>query len=271
MGNWEKWRKTQVSGHLVKEKKEKYLRLNSANAPSKLEFIEPNPPDPAPENQSRIVGSTVGRIRRLGGYQKYHHVPDGHSEAARNFVRKAGQPDVKAAADSLYADVRSLFGYKRKEFSYTCEDGFAWIKTPDFEVQLRADQCPAEPKNYRLSTEIVALHTEAIAQDERFHACFTHHCDQLVIEFAEPVRVEDKIDRIEDIPELIDALSYEPDGSAFALKLPELDLQIHVTESTMTFQLLTLRNLGKLLNHSQKAFDLLADCDFGLRLRQAGS
>ncbi|TVP77450.1 MAG: hypothetical protein EA353_10335 [Puniceicoccaceae bacterium] len=203
----------------------------------------------------------------MSGYQKHHRVPDGHSDAAQGFVRKAGHPDVKSAADGLYSDIRTLFAYKRREFDYTCEDGFAWIKTPDFDLQIRIDQCPDDPKNYRLSTEITALHTDSIADDSRFHSCFTHHCDQLVVDFASPVRVEDKIDRLEDIDELREALSYEPDGTAFELKLPQLDLHIHVTEGTMTFRLLTLRNLGKLLEHSQKAFDILADCDFGLKLR----
>ena len=209
----------------------------------------------------------MGRVRKLGGYRKHHHVPDGHSDAAQNFVRKAGQPDVKDAADGLFADIRSLFGYKRREFDYTCEDGFAWIKTPDFDLQIRVDQCADDPKNYTLTTEIVALHNDAIAADDRFHACFTHHCDQLVVEFASPIRVEDKIDAIEDIPELADALTYEPDGSAFELKLPKLDLRIQVDESVTRFSLLTLRNLAKLLDHSQKAFDILASAEFGWRLR----
>jgi hypothetical protein len=221
----------------------------------------------APAHQSRIVGAVMGRIRKLGGYQKHHHVPDGHSDAAQGFVRKAGHPDVKAAADRLYEDIRSLFSYKRRDFGYSCEDGFAWIKTPDFDLHIRVDQCAQDPKNYLLATEIVALHSDAIAADERFHACFTHHCDQLVVDFASPVRVEDKIDVIEDIPELTGALTYEPDGSAFELKLPELDLRIEVDESAIRFSLLTLRNLGKLLDHSQKAFDILASAEFGLRLR----
>lgn len=206
-------------------------------------------------------------MRKLGGYAKHHHVPDGHSDAAQSFVRKAGHPDVKDAADGLYANIRSLFGYKRRQFDYTCEDGFAWIKTPDFDLQIRIDQCAEDPKNYLLATEIVALHSDAIAADERFHHCFTDHCDQLVVEFACPIRVEDKIDAIEDISELAEALTYEPDGSAFELRLPKLDLLIGVNESSMTFRLLTLRNLGKLLDHSQKAFDILASAEFGLKLR----
>lgn len=221
----------------------------------------------APENQSRIVGSTLGRVRKLAGYKKHHHVPDSHNDAAQGFIRKTGQLDVKAAADSLYADIRSLFGYKRREFNYTCEDGFAWIKTPDFDLQIKVDQCPEDPKNYVLMTEIVALHTDRIAADPRFHDCFTQHCEQLVIDFSSPIQVEDKINALEDIPELTDALTYEPDGSAFELKLPKLDLHIYVDESAIRFSLLSLRDLGKLLDHSQKAFDILASAEFGLRLR----
>lgn len=228
--------------------------------------IETNPTVDAPVNQSRIVGSTIGRVRRLSGFQKHHHVPDSHSDAAQNFIRKAGQPDVKTAADRLYTDIRNLFGYKRREFDYSCEDGFAWIKTPDFDLQIHIDQSPEDPKNYLLTTEIVALHSADIAADPRLHDCFTYHCDQLVIEFGSPIQVEDKIDLIEDIPELAKALSYEPDGSALELKLPELDLWIQLDASTMTFSLLSLRDLSKLLAHSQKAFDILSHAEFNLRL-----
>ena len=62
-------------------------------------------------------------------------------------------------------------------------------------------------------------------------------------------------------------MTYEPDGSAFELKLPKLDLRIQIDESAITFSLLTLRDLGKLIDHSQKAFDILACAKFGLRLR----
>lgn len=216
--------------------------------------------------QSRIVGSVQGRVRKLSGYQKSHHIPDGHHAAAQAFVRKVGQQNVKDALDQLYADIRSLFEYKRKEFAYTCEDGFGVIKTPDFDLQIRIDQCTEDAKTYALTTEIVALHTETIAQDERFHACFTHHCEQLVVEVPGSINLDDKIDAIEAIPEIADCLDYEPDGSSFELKLPKLDLQILVTDCEITFQLLTSRNLRKLLDHSQKAFDILAEADLGLKL-----
>ena len=202
-------------------------------------------------------------MRRLKGYSKNHHLPDGLHPAAQAFVRKIGQEDVKKLVDQFYTDIRSLFGYKRREFQYTCEDGFGCIKTPDFDLQVRVDQSPLDPKNYVLTTEIVALHTPDIATDERFIACFTHHCDTLVVEFPGSINVEDKIDAIEEMPEIADSLSYEPDGSSFELRLIPLDLHILVTESEMTFQLLTLRNLGKLMAHSQKAFEILTAVGLG--------
>ena len=224
------------------------------------------PDSSTPALQSRIVGSVEGRVRRLKGYQKNHHLPDGHHAAAQAFVRKVGHEDVKQATDSLYNDIRGLFAYKRREFQYTCEDGFGCIKTPDFDLQVRIDQSPEDPKNYQLTTEVVALHTPEIASDERFHACFTHHCETLVVEFSTAINIDDKIDAIENIPEMADALDYEPDGSAFELKLTALDLQIHVSESEMTFQRLTLRNLGKLLEHSQQAFEILTAAGMGAQL-----
>lgn len=221
---------------------------------------------PPHTQHSRITGSVNGPVRKLSGYHKNHHMPDGHHAAAQAFVRKVGHENVKNALDNLYADIRNLFSYKRKEFAYTCEDGFGAIKTPDFDLQVHVNQCTADAKNYVLTTEIVSLNSETIANDERFHACFTHHCELLVVEVPKSMSLNDKIDAIEAIPEIADCLDYEPDGSAFELKLPKLDLQICVTECEITFQLLTLRNLSKLLNHSQQAFDILTKVGFGLKL-----
>ena len=213
-----------------------------------------------------LSGSTSGRIRKLAGFQKHHRVPDAHSDATRDFVRKAGAEDVKTLADGLYNDIREAFGYKRKEFEYHCEAGLAHIKTPDFDAEVRVDQCGGDPKNYLLTTELTALHNAEVAQNPALHACFNPHCEVLVVNSSKAMQIEDKIDAIEENEALADYLSYEPDGSSFELKLPELDLRITVDAWSMRFQLLTLRNLAKLLEHSQKAFDILTECGFDLRL-----
>lgn len=219
---------------------------------------------PAPS--SRIAGYTHGRIRKLKGFLKYHHLPDAQSEATQDFVRKVGTEDVKALADQLYNDIREAFGYKRREFNYTCGEGLAEISTPDFDAQLRIDHDADDPKSYVLTTELTALHNNEVAFNPALHACFNQHCEILSVTFPTSINVEDKIDAIEENEVLADFLSYEPDGSSFELKLPDLDLHIRVDTWTMHFQLLTFRNLNKLLEHSQKAFDILTECGFELRL-----
>lgn len=213
-----------------------------------------------------LRGQTSGRIRSLQGFAKHHHEPDTLSAAAQAFVRKTGHDNVQETAESLHRDLRSLFGYKRRQFDYSCEDGTALIKTPDFELELRIDQDPQRAQNYQLSTEIPRLLNPEIAHDERFHACFTHHCDHLWLEFPQAIELEAKIDAIEEIDTLADCLDYAPDSSELELKLPQLDLHIRITESSMRFQLLTLPNLGKLLDHSQQTFDILTAAGFELRL-----
>ena len=215
---------------------------------------------------SQITGCVSGRIRRLKGFKKQHHVPDAQYEGAQDFVRRIGAEDVKLLADSIYNDIRQAFGYKRKEFDYTCHEGLAEIKTPDFTAQIRIDQCPDDTKSYILTTELIELHNEEIASNPALHACFNNHCDVLWVTFPTGINVEEKIDAIEDNEAIADCLSYEPDGSSFELKLPDLDLRIEVDEESMRFQLLTLQNLSKLLEHSQKAFDILTECGFELRL-----
>lgn len=213
-----------------------------------------------------LQGQTTGPIRKLKGFQKHHHVPDSLNDAARAFVRNVGHEDIKALADDLFRDIRESFGYKRREFDYSCDAGEAWVKTPDFDASIRIEQSESHPKCYTIFTELPKLNDGAIAADPRLHACFNAHCDALVVDFPTPIQVEDKIDAIEDNEAIADCMTYEPDGSSLELKLPDLDLRIEVDAFSMRFSLLTLRNLGKLITHSQRAFEILTDCGFELRL-----
>lgn len=219
-------------------------------------------------HKTRIVGLKRGRIRELVGYKKHYHIPDQSSATSQDFVRKTGHKDVEKAAENLHSKIRNIFGYKRRDFYYYCENSVACIKTPDFDLELKLDQCTKETKDYILSTEVVELKNDCISADERFHACFTQHCDQLILDFENPIEIEDKIDAIEEIDELAQALNYNPDASSFSLRLIALDLLIEVSEFEITFRLLSLCDLGKLLDYSQKAFDILTGAKFKLRLRQ---
>lgn len=215
-----------------------------------------------------LRGSSGGRIRKLSGFEKHHREPDSCNDATRSFVHRVGHADVQSTAERLYRELRTSFGYKRRTLSYSCEDGLACLKTPDFELEIRVEQESEPPNQYRLSTVLTQLHNDAITQDDRFLDCFNHSCDELLVQFPQAIDLDDKIDRIEAIDALAECLDYAPDATSFELKLAKLDLHIAVTETQMTFRQLTYSNLGQLLEHSQKAFDILTEAGFSLRLTE---
>lgn len=226
---------------------------------------QPNEP-PQLLHRSRLRGAESGRIRKLPGFLRHHRLPDLRNDASRAFVRRVGHPRVEALAENLHRDLRRLFHFTRRDMEYTCEDGAAFLKTPSFDLQIRADHCPEDLKNFRIETEIPALRDPDLPSDERFHTCFEAHCDELVVAFSEAVCVEDKIDALESIPSLAECLDYKPDGSWCELRLESLDLHIAFTAEAMTFRLLGRRDLGRLIRHAGRAFAILTETGLYPRL-----
>ena len=213
----------------------------------------------SPQLTVYLKGSDYGRIRKLTNFEKHHHEPDHFSDAALRFVRRIGHAEVKKSAELLYREIRRQFAYKRCDFDYICENGYASIKTPDFEIEKSIDQGieVSKPKNYCINTLVNLIDTIGNHRDERFIDCFNDHCDQVIVVFPQIIDLSSKIDQIEAIEEFANYLDYAPDASSFDLKLSDQDLHINFTEMHMSFRLLTYPNLKKLLDLSQRAFDIL--------------
>lgn len=218
-----------------------------------------------PTHTVHLSGNQSGRIRKLSGFNSSHHVPDGHHEAANAFVRRAGAEEVRSLAQKIHADLRQALEYKRRDFDFRDEDGFAVLNTPDFELEIRLDQDSEDAKLYTREVRITKLHRPEIAQNPAFQHIFNAHCHRLSIYFAEQIDLEAKIDALEAIPEVAAGLNYPPDASTLELRLPQLDLILEITTEEMHFQLLTLPNLPKLIEHSQRTFDILTEAGFDLR------
>ncbi|MGB0371915.1 MAG: hypothetical protein ACPGN3_11305 [Opitutales bacterium] len=228
--------------------------------PSESEFSNADP------IKTLLFGESIGPVRKLAGYKKHHFVPDNHSDATQAFVRSVGSEKIKDLADTLFLTIRHHFELKRKQINYTCEDGYGYLATPDFTAELFIDQDPDNPAQYLETIQISQLHNEAIAQDPRLHACFDPHCDTLKIEFLGPINVEEKIDAIEDIPQLEQYLSYAPDGSFLDLKMREISLHLHIDSHSASFKLIGTRDLATLLTRSQETLNLLAPAGFPKRI-----
>lgn len=194
-------------------------------------------------------------------------MPGAQHDAANAFVRRAGAEEVRTLSKSIHADLRRQLGYKRNEFEFRDEEGFACLNTTGFDLEIRIDQCPDDAKAYILETRITRLRDGALAQDPAFINLFNPLCHRLDICFSKHLELANKIDALEAIPELAAGLDYPPDASCFELRLPSLDCVLNVTETEMHFQLLTLPNLGKLLEHSQRILEILTEAGFELSLK----
>ncbi|CAI8264491.1 MAG: Uncharacterised protein [Opitutia bacterium UBA7350] len=187
-------------------------------------------------------------------------------EAANAFVRRAGSQEVRDLTQSIHGELRHQFGYKRKEFDFRDEEGFTCLNTPGFDLEIRIDQCMNDPKAYLLETRITCLRDPALAENSAFIDLFNPLCHRLDILFNQHLELAEKIDRLETIPEIAAGLDYAPDATSFELRLPSLDCLLEVTETEMHFQLLTLPNLRKLLEHSQRILKILTKAGFEFTL-----
>jgi hypothetical protein len=203
-----------------------------------------------------LRGEKFGSVRRLSGFKKRYRVPDGHFTATEAFVKRIGHEEVKEQADVIHERIRETFGYKRKDINYSCDDGAATIKTPDFDVNLWIMQDPGDPSVYVLTTEVGAIRRPAIITEDGFSDVFSRYCDTVVIEFSRNIDLKDKIDEIEDLPELKGHLKYEADCSSFKLNLPTL--QICVTAKRITLSLPGTDNIKVLLDNAKNALAALS-------------
>lgn len=209
-------------------------------------------------HDSRLLGERFGRVRSLGGFQKKrgHREPDRHSEAAANFIRKIGVEEIGAHAADICGRLRDAFAYRRADLLRAEGDGAVTIKTPDFDVDVWLEQDPDESVSYRLVTEIMAFRDPRVAADESFDRAFTGICDTLVIEFACPFPVAEKIDQLETDPELGELLEYDG-GDSFVLRLSRPPMRVVVSAERMEMRLAGGGGLGELLRNAMAAMQTL--------------
>lgn len=205
-----------------------------------------------------LRGEKYGEVRGLSGFKKGHRVPDRHSDATESFVRSVGHDDVKEQADLIYDKIRTAFLYKRKDISYVCDDGYATIKTPDFDVNISIAQDADDESCYVLATEVGTIRRPSVLTEDGFSNLFSRFCDTVVIEFSRTLDLEDKIDDIEDVPELRPHLKYGADCSSFTLELPAPNIRIHVTPECMTLSLPGSHDIKALLGNAQSAIAALS-------------
>jgi hypothetical protein len=203
-----------------------------------------------------LRGEATGRVQDLPGFTRFHRPPEDHSPRARGFVQAAGSQEVAERASRLFTSIRTGLGYKRREMALACDGGGASIVTPGFDVTLTLEQDPKVAQDYRLLTEVSAFRRHNIVNTPQFLAVFSGCCDTVLIRFANPLDLAEKIDRIEEIDELASFLDYDPQCAWLTLRLPHL--LVEMTALQITCRLPGEGNLGQLITQTQAALERLS-------------
>jgi hypothetical protein len=204
-----------------------------------------------------LRGESVGRVKDLGGFTRFHREPEDHTAPTRRFVQLAGSQEVAERGELLFTAIRKGFRYKRKEIALACDEGGASIKTPDFDVTITLEQDEADAGAYRLVTDVGSFRRPDIVTADHFIALFAPYCQAVTIRFAQPMDLEAKIDQIEENGNLAEFLDYDSACSWFSLRLPQL--VVEVTAEQMICRLPPGQgDLGRLIAQTDSALKRLA-------------
>jgi len=206
-----------------------------------------------------LEGAETGRVKTLPGFSRRrgHWTPDGFTDAAAAFVRRAGDALVQERAESLYRDVRDTYGWKRRELVFAADDGEARLRAPGFAVALRLDQAEASPERYALTTRVGGFESAAVLEDPRLTDLFAGRCDAVCLAFARPVDLEERIDRIEDAG-IAASLDYAPDASWLAVEAPDRSVRMTLTTNGARFETPLGGRLDTLIQGASRLVEALA-------------
>ncbi len=207
---------------------------------------------------SRMVGEKTGRVKDLGGYRKPPQPLGSGSQWEQDFVCSAGHAEVSSHATGIYQQIRELFRFKRKDSSFTHEGSLATITTPDFDVNLSLEQNPDNAGQYLLRTAVSSFRRPEVIDEPDFLKIFSPCCDRVEFDLVKSIDLEQKIDEIEEIDALVDAIDYDPECSWFTLKIPGNGIVIRATSGQIVFSLDEGGDLETLLQKTRAALSRLA-------------
>lgn len=151
-----------------------------------------------PLKRGVLRGETRGRVKSLGGYRKFHRLPDRINEGSRRFVAELAAADVQADVDQFYAAIRELLGYKRRDVEGSADRGSGFVRTPDFEYSVSVHLDDEDPTAIVWRREVGGIRNPEVVLGGPFQQVFGEQFDTLVFEFTRPFDLEAWVDRIEE-------------------------------------------------------------------------
>src|SRR6185437_13680024 len=109
------------------------------------------------------------------------------------------QPELMSELEQTHARLRARFGYKRKDLTVeTDEPDRVRLLTPDFEYRISVELDAEDPSQATWRREVRVSGDSDLLHDGRLADVFGEELDSVEYRFAQPLRIDDVVDRIEE-------------------------------------------------------------------------
>lgn len=145
-----------------------------------------------------FIGRGGGAVKNLDGFKKSHHsVPDAANATTNAFLAKLCAGELAAEAETLFQQVRTGLGYKRKQVSLSVGSPVATLAAKDFSVEIFYSLEERDPSRYAVTTTLRELKNADLARTAEFAAIFAGKFTEIGFGLKKGVSVEAVIDAIE--------------------------------------------------------------------------
>jgi hypothetical protein len=164
-----------------------------------LEQLHPtSDPRLQPLKRGTLRSETRMKVKALGGFRKFHHLPDKVNASARKFVADIAHEDVKQDVDQIYTALRESLGYKRRDVEGSSDRSSGFVRTPDFEYSVSIELADDDLSTVVVRREVAGIRAPEVILGKPFQKVFGGIFDTLVFEFTQPFDLETWVDRLEE-------------------------------------------------------------------------
>lgn len=174
------------------------------------------------------------QVRGLPGFKKKtHQVPDEVNARTEAFVSKLASEPVKEDLDQVFGKLRSAFRFKRNEIESTdWDDGSGSVTTPYFRYVSSVTQNPKAADEAIWKRDVSQINDLTQVLTENFAEAFGEVFDTVEFAPADPISLEEIIDRVESIDDERVWIEYDRHLSYCEIALDGCDETIHVTQES---------------------------------------
>ena len=150
-------------------------------------------------NEVRLLDERIQPYKLLKGYEKHHRVPQACTDNDFRFLAKLVEPEIDDDLQDTFGELRSRFGFKRKEIEVIGpSDGAGVINTPFFSYEIQVCQNEEDPSKVIWRRSVFAISDPEQIFNESFEKIFQNKFTILEASTSSELDLESIVDHVED-------------------------------------------------------------------------